>query len=262
MTRRLREVRTRCPVGPAPRTVTVVTVEPGASPQPVFCLTELEILQDLDVQEMANIAARAPMRALERGSLVWSPADGREVLYIVKSGRIRLVRTGADGRTLTLAVLGTGSLFGQMRLLGQDMRSTSAEAVDDVVLCQMSESDVRALLLSDVRVAARITEGLGRRLADLEQRLADAVLKTAPQRVAASLANLAAAAPTPARLTGPRGREVRLTHAQLADLVGTTRETTTKVLGELQSRGVVALRRGTVVVVDLEELRRLSDEQL
>jgi CRP/FNR family transcriptional regulator, cyclic AMP receptor protein len=239
-----------------------VTSEPGATRQPVFCLNEVEILRDLDQREMESIAARAPMLVLERGSLVWSPADGREVLYIVKSGRVRLVRSTADGRTMTLAVLGPGALFGQMRLLGQDMRSSSAEAFEDVVLCQMTESDVRSLLLSDPRVAARITEGLGRRLAEVEQRLADALLKTAPQRVAATLATLAGAAPASARLTGPRGHEVRLTHAQLADLVGTTRETTTKVLGDLQARGAVALRRGKVVVLDVEGLYRISESAL
>ncbi len=245
-----------------PRTFAGVTLEPGAIRQPVFCLDEVEILRDLDQREMESIAARAAMRVLERGSLVWSPSDGREVLYIVKSGRVRLVRSAADGRTMTLAVLGPGALFGQMRVLGQDMRSSSAEAVEDVVLCQMTESDVRSLLLADPRIAARITEGLGRRLAEVEQRLADALLKTAPQRVAATLATLAGAAPSPARLTGPRGHEVRLTHAQLADLVGTTRETTTKVLGDLQARGVVALRRGTVVVLDVEALHQLSEDPL
>ncbi|MGJ7440640.1 Crp/Fnr family transcriptional regulator [Aquipuribacter sp. MA13-6] len=237
-----------------------MTPEPGAAPEPVFCLDEAEILQDLDQHEMASIAARAPMRTLERGGLVRSPTEGRQVLYIVKSGRVRLIRSAADGRTMTLAVLGPGALFGQMRILGQDMRSSSAEASEDVVLCQMSESDVRTLLLADVRVAARITEGLGRRLAEVEQRLADALLKTAPQRVAATLATLAGAAPTPIRLTGPRGREVRITHAQLADLVGTTRETTTKVLGDLQARGMIALRRGAVTVLEVDELRRLSDD--
>jgi len=234
----------------------------GGVAVPVFCLDEAEIMRDLDQREMASIAARAPMRAVERGGLIWSPVDGREVLYIVKQGRVRLVRSAPDGRTLTLAVLGPGALFGQMRVLGQDMRSSTAEAFDDVVLCQMAEPDVRSMLLSDPRIAARITEGLGRRLAEVEQRLADALLKTAPQRVAASLATLAAAAPATARLTGPRGQEVRLTHAQLADLVGTTRETTTKVLGDLQARGVVALRRGRVVVLDLDALRRHSEAAL
>jgi len=240
--------------------VSGVTVEPGTTPPPVFCLDEVEILRDLNQREMEAIAARAPMRAMQRGSLVWSPADGREVLYIVKSGRVRLLRSTADGRTMTLAVLGPGALFGQMRLLGQDMRSSSAEAYEDVVLCQMSEADVRSLLLADPRVAARITEGLGRRLAEVEQRLADALLKTAPQRVCATLATLAAAAPTGPRLAGHRGHEVRLTHAQLADLVGTTRETTTKVLGDLQARGLVLLRRGKVVVLDVPGLHTLGDD--
>ena len=245
-----------------PRTFGVVTREPGATGQPVFCLNEVEILRDLDRHEMESIAARAAMRVLQRGSLVWSPSDGREVLYIVKSGRVRLVRSAADGRTMTLAVLGPGALFGQMRLLGQDMRSSSAEAFEDVVLCQMTESDVRSMLLSDPRIAARITEGLGRRLAEVEQRLADALLKTAPQRVAATLATLAAVGPGTTWLTGPRGTEVRLTHAQLADLVGTTRETTTKVLGDLQDRGIVALRRGRVVVLDVAGLALLSEAPL
>lgn len=227
--------------------------------EPVFCLSEVEILRDLDDAERARIADRAPMRALERGSRIWSPADGRQVLNIVKAGRVGLVRSAPGGRSATLAVLGPGAIFGQMPLLGQDMRSTTAEALDDVVLCQMSEADVRSLLLGDPRVAARVTEGLGRRLAELEERLADALLKTAPQRVASTVAALALSAPAPARFPGPRGREVRLTHAQLADLVGTTRETTTKVLGDLQDLGVVALRRGRVVVLDATRLHELAD---
>jgi len=235
-----------------------VSVGRGSAAVPVFCLDEVEIMRDLDRQEIADIAARAPMRTVERGGLIWSPTDGREVLYIVKQGRVGLVHSTPDGRTITVAVLGPGALFGQMRLLGQDMRSSTAEALDDLVLCQMSETDVRSMLLADPRIAARITEGLGRRLADVEQRLADALLRTAPERVASVLAALALGAPTPVRLAGPRGREVRLTHAQLADLVGTTRETVTRVLGELQARGVVALRRGMVVVLDVEALRGSS----
>lgn len=241
-----------------PRTVGGVTSDPGPR-QPVFCLDEVEIFRDLDPREMEVIAARAAMRAAGRGSLVWAPGNGRVTLFIVKAGRVRLFRSTADGRTMTLAVLGPGALFGQMPLLGQDMGSSSAEAFDDVVLCEMSEGDVRSMLLADPRIAARITEGLSRRLAEVEQRLADALLKTAPQRVAATLVTLAGAAPSSPWLAGPRGQEVRLTHAQLADLVGTTRETTTKVLGDLQAKGVVALRRGKVVVLDARRLHEMSE---
>ena len=104
----------------------------------------------------------------------------------------------------------------------------------------MSRTDVDRLLLSDPRIAARIAEILGRRVAELETRLSDTVLKSAPDRIAGSLA----------RLADRDGASVRLTHEQLADLVGTTRETVTKVLGDLASRGLVQQKRGRIVVTN------------
>ncbi len=228
--------------------------EPRGSARPVFCLSEAEIFQDLSPDEMSGIAARAPMRTIPPGTVVWPPRESRKTLFIVKAGQIRLYRLSPEGRRLTLAVLGPGALFGEMDLVGQRMGDGVAEAVDASVLCLMSEDDVRSMLLADRRIVTRIIEGLGRRLADVEQRLADSVFKTAPQRVAAVLCRLAAAAPADTGLFARRGAEIRLTHEQLSDLVGTTRETTTKLLGELRDAGLVRLRRGAVVVLDRARL--------
>jgi CRP/FNR family cyclic AMP-dependent transcriptional regulator len=83
------------------------------------------------------------------------------------------------------------------------------------------------------------------------------VLKSAPQRVAVVLCRLASTAPS--GMFGQRPGEIRLTHEQLADLVGITRETTTKLLGELRDAGLVQLRRGGIVVLDHAELRATAD---
>ncbi len=226
---------------------------------PVFCLSEVEIFQDLSRQEMADLAARAPMRTVPARTLVWSPHQPQKVLFIVKAGQVRLYRVSPEGRRLTVAVLGPGALFGEMDLVGQRMGEGFAEAIEPTVLCLMSEQDVRNMLLADPRIATRIITGLGRRLADVEQRLADSVLKSAPQRVAAVLCRLASTAPASTGLFGRRPGEIRLTHEQLADLVGTTRETTTKLLGELRDAGLVQLRRGRIVVLDHAELRAAAD---
>lgn len=225
---------------------------------PVFCLSEVEIFADLSAQEMADLAAAAPMRTVQAGTLLWSPHEPHAVLFIVKAGSVCLYRLSPEGRRLTLAVLGPGALFGEMDLMGQRMGDGFAEALEPSVLCLMSEHDVRGMLLADSRIAGRIISGLGRRLAEVEQRLADAVLKPVPQRLAAVLCQLVEAAPQ-AGLLSPRGAEVRLTHEQLADLVGTTRVTTTKLLGDLRDAGVVRLRRGSVVVLDRERLRTAAD---
>jgi CRP/FNR family cyclic AMP-dependent transcriptional regulator len=227
--------------------------------EPVFCLAESELFRDLGGEEMASIAARAGMQAVDAGTVVWSPAAPQPVLFIVKAGRVSLYRLAAGGRRLTLAILGPGGVFGQMPLVGQRMGQGYAETLEPSVLCLMSEQDVREMLLTDPRIAGRITEGLGRRLAEVEQRLADTVLKSAPQRVAAVLLRLSSA-PAPPGLLRARPAEVRLTHEQLAELVGTTRETTSKVLGDLKDAGAVRLRRGGVVVLDRDRLQAAADD--
>jgi CRP/FNR family cyclic AMP-dependent transcriptional regulator len=229
-----------------------------SSSVPVFCLSEVEVFQDLSPQEMADLAAHAPMRTAAAGTLLWSPHEPQKVLFIVKAGSVRIYRLSPEGRRLTLAVLGPGAIFGEMELLGQRMGEGFAEALEPSVLCLMSEEDVRSMLLADPRIASRIITGLGRRLVEVEQRLADTVLKTAPQRVAAVLCRLATAAPEPG-LFAPRGLHIRLTHEQLAELVGTTRETATKLLGELRATGLVRLHRGGIVVLDLDRLHAVAE---
>lgn len=211
-------------------------------------LSEMELFADLATEDLDRIAMAAPMRQVARGSLVYGPVGGSDVLFILKRGRVRLFRSTADGRTLTTAIVTPGQLFGQMPLLGQRMGDSMAEMLDAGVVCQLNSDDVQRLLLADPRVAARIAAALGQRIAELEQRLSDTALKSVPERVAAALVTLAGDPPT----------TIRLTHEQLADLVGTTRETSTKVLGEFRDRRLIALRRGRIDLIDVIRLRSIA----
>jgi CRP-like cAMP-binding protein len=175
-----------------------------------------------------------------------------ETLFILKRGRIRIFRVSEDGRALTTAIIEPGTIFGEMVAVGQQMHGSFAEAMDEVVVCVMGRPDVRRLLLGDPRIAARIAETMGRRLGELEQRLSDAVFKSVPERVAGTVATLAEGR---SRL---RGGQVRITHEQLAALAGTSRETTTKVLGDLAGQGLIALGRGRITVLDPDGLRAIG----
>jgi CRP/FNR family transcriptional regulator, cyclic AMP receptor protein len=218
-------------------------------PEHLWTLRELDLFADLTDAEVDAIGAAAPMRATTAGELLVSPDRPAQLLFIVKSGRVRLYHLGRDGRRLTTAIVRPGELFGEMVPLGQHVDGGYAEALEDGILCVMTGADVQRLLLSDARIAARIAEALGARVAQLERRLADVVLRPVPARIASALAAMA-----------PGGRTVvRLTHEQLAELVGTTRETTTKVLTELKELGLIALRRGRIMVLDGPALRRLAE---
>lgn len=213
-------------------------------PRPAFVLRDVELFQDLSDEEVAGIGAAAPMRQVPAGEVLFSPVSPSEVLFILRAGRVRLYTIGPEGKTLTTALVEAGDVFGEMVPLGQSLAGTFAETLEPSTVCVMTRDDVDRLLLADPRIAGRIAVLLGRRVAELESRLADTVLKSAPDRIASTLA----------RMADHDGATIRLTHEQLADLVGTTRETVTKVLGELATRGLVRLRRGQIVVISANGL--------
>ena len=224
------------------------------NPERIWCMSEVDIFADLDDAEMDALSAAAPMAAFSAGELIYSPHQPLEKLFILKGGRVRIFRVSPDGRALTTAIVTPGTIFGEMVIIGQQMHDSFAEALDDVAVCVMSPRDVQTLLLGDARIAARISETLGRRLAQVEQRLSDAIFKSVPQRIAGTLSVLAGN-----RVLG-RGLQVQLTHEQLAALAGTSRETTTKVLGELADQGLISLGRGRITILDPDGLAALGGD--
>jgi len=226
----------------------------GRGGDDLWCMSEVDIFADLNDEEIAAIGAAAPMRQFSAGELLYSPPQPMETLFILKQGRVRIFRVSADGRALTTAIVTPGTIFGEMLLLGQQMHDNFAEALDKVTVCVMSRSDVQRFLLSDARIAARISEILGNRVSQLERRLSDTVFKSVPQRIATTLCLLA---DEEQRRPLGRGLQVSLTHEQVAALAGTSRETTTKILNEFAEQGLLRLGRGKFTILDLV---RLSEE--
>jgi CRP/FNR family cyclic AMP-dependent transcriptional regulator len=243
------------PWAPGRREEDVDIERAAADPDRIWCMAEVDIFCDLDEREMDILSAAAPMKTYPAGALVYSPHQPVETLFILKKGRIRIFRVSPDGRALTTAIIEPGTIFGEMIIVGLRMHDSFAEALDDVVVCVMTRADVQRLLLGDARIAARISETLGRRLGELEQRLADAIFKTVPERIASTLLTLASTHTS--RPLG-RGIQVKLTHEQLAALAGTSRETATKILGEFADQGLLSLGRGRITILDTTTMRRIS----
>lgn len=215
-----------------------------------YRIAEVDLFRDLSRKEMAALGARAPLRSVRPGQIVYSPASPVAVLFIVKRGRVRVYRVAEDGRTVTNAVLEPGVVFGEMESLGLRMRTNWAEALEPSELCLMSKADVRELLFTDPRIAVRIAESLSTRIDELEQRLTDLSCKTLDERLASMVCSLALRQPD---------QPIKLTHQQLASLVGASRERTTTALREFAVGDLIAIRRGKLVVKDLDGLRRRAE---
>lgn len=209
-------------------------------------LADFPVLRDIGPAEQRRLVAAGVMRRFGRREVVFHEGDPGDSLHLVLSGRLAVRITTPLGDTATLSLLGAGSVFGELALLDPDSRRTATvEALE-----QTSTLALRRAVLFDLRERdPGIDRFLALTLAGYVRRLSamvlDALYLPVGQRVTRRLADLA-------DLYGdPTGRaEIVLTQDDVASLAGTTRATANRVLRALESRGVVRLARGRIIVPD------------
>lgn len=214
-------------------------------------LSELAVFQDLSPREMQELNRITTMSTVQRGRVFYRPEEPGEVMFILKEGRVQLYRISPEGKKLVITTLGPHTLFGEMALLGTKMHNTFAEAIDDCLICVMSRTDLERLILNKPQVALRILEITGKRLRDAEERLENMAFKGIPARLASLLLRLSAEQES-ADISG-------LTHQDLAESVGTYRETATQVLNDLKAQGLIEIGRKRISIVDVDGLTEVAE---
>jgi len=214
-------------------------------------LREVDIFQDLTDSEIQEISAMTRMCLYSSNHIFYMPDDPGEILFILKQGRVQLYRISPDGRKLVFTTLQSGAIFGHMGMIGQRMHNTFAEAVGDCKICIMSRQDLEELLLAKPVVALRILDAVGNRLIETEQRFEDIAFRRMPARIARLILHLLESQGGGHMLKG-------FTHQQLADMLGTYRETTTQTLNDFKNDGVIRLGRKSIEVVDLDQLEAVA----
>ncbi len=214
-------------------------------------LKTVDIFQDLTDQELEAVESSVTTIPCATGKIFYAPEDTGEALFILKEGRVQLYRISPDGRKIVTNTLGPGTIFGEMSLIGQGMYDSFAEATEECAVCKMDRADLEELLLEKPRVALRIFEVIGRRLLEVETRLEDMAFKTVAGRLASLLL----------RLTREQGTTIRgLTHQNLADDIGTHRETTTQTLSRFKADGLLETGRKRIEILDPDGLQRIANE--
>jgi len=193
---------------------------------------------------------------LNRGETVFLEGDPGDSLYIILKGKVKLGRSSADGRESLLTVLGPGEMFGELSLFDPGPRLSSATAVNDTELVSLGHQGLTTFLGDHPEVPMQMLAGLAHRLRRTNEDLSDMVFTDVPGRVAKALLDLAA------RFGSRVETGIQVTHdltqEELAQLVGASRETVNKALADFAGRGWIVLGAKSVILVDLERLRRRS----
>ncbi len=214
-------------------------------------LQDTELFRDLSPRDMAKLERVTTLTNVPRGRVFYRPEDPGERLFLLRQGRVQLYRISPEGKKLIIATLGPGALFGEMALLGQQMHNAFAEAMEDCSIMVMSRTDLERLIMNDATIGRRILALTHKRLSEAEARLEDMAFKSIPARLASLLLRLAA--------EQDGVNIIGLTHQDLAETIGTYRETATQVLNDLKSDGLIEIGRKRITIRDAERLRRLAE---
>jgi CRP-like cAMP-binding protein len=216
---------------------------------------EWRLLQDVPAEDVRLLLAIARRRRFDRGEVVYHQDDPADSLHLISAGRF-LIRVATQlGDTLTLALFGTGEIFGEMALVGAEARrSATVEALEPSETFAVYQTDFERLRQQHPSIDRVLIALLAGEVRALNERLLEAFYVPAEKRILRRLADLAAVFGANPR----QPTELPLTQEDLATFAGTSRATVNQVLREEQKRGTVELRRGRTVIVDLEALQKRS----
>ncbi len=213
-------------------------------------LSTIDIFRDLELEILQWLEAHTTMVTARRGQHVYMPGETSEALFLLKTGRVRIYRLTADGKKLVLSTLAPHTFFGDMPLAGQRMYGTFAEAVEDSFICVLGRADLERLIQTRPQVAIRLLDIVGGRLLEAESVIEDFAFKGVPARLATLLLRLSA---------GADDRELTdYTHQDLADMVGTYRETATQALDGFKRGGLVELGRKRIRILNRDGLAAIA----
>jgi CRP/FNR family cyclic AMP-dependent transcriptional regulator len=220
---------------------------------PVELLRSVPLFAGLEQDELASFSLVAVPRSFPAATRVFHEGDRSDACYIVRSGSFRVTREHSDGRAITLATLGPGDIFGELAMLDGEVRSASVEALSDGELLALPAGEVRALLARHPDITVKLVAALVRRLRAANERISRQSFQTVPSRVAGVLSQLVA---EEAPQAGQGGEvTIRMNQADLAQLAGTSRESVSRFLADLERAHVVQPGRGKVTVLAPAKLR-------
>ena len=221
--------------------------------KPALSLRNDAFFRTMSANLLMRIERYAFYRDYEMRQIIYFPDDVCDHVYWVCTGRVKITRALGDGRELTFRHLLPGDIFGEECLLNRSARGAYAEAMAPTVLCLMRADDFRRTVREEAEVSLKVTQRLVARVIDTEDVLAHTVFKPVRSRVAAGLLRLYKRTPK-----SENGR-LYVTHQEIANLIGSTRETTTAVLHDLREEGMVSMANRRLTVLDPAALEQEAE---
>jgi len=209
-------------------------------------LRQVSIFRGLPAEELSELGVRLRPRAAQAGTVIVSQQEPGDALFLIASGKVKVVLYGETGREIILSMLRTGDFFGEMSLLDEQPRSANVVAIEETELLTLDRDAFRNHLLSRPATSLAVLAELSLRLRHADEVIGNLALLDVYARVARAIRELARAQGEP--IEGGILIRERPTQQEMAGLIGTSRETVNRALSDFTRRGLLEMNGKQLLV--------------
>jgi len=195
-------------------------------------------------EQLRMIATMVTRRSAPRSNTIMAGGDPTDSLYIVLSGRLKVMMSDSDGKEVILAILGPGEYFGEMGLIDDEPRSASVVTLEPCELLSIAKRDFRKCLADNFEMSMAVMRGLVRRLREADRKIGSLALLDVYGRVSRLLLDMAET------VNGEKIVTKRLPKQDIAKMIGASREMVSRVMKDLQVGGYIEIRGSNIVLRD------------
>ena len=195
-------------------------------------------------EQLRMVATMVARRSATRATTIMAGGDAIDSLYIVLSGRLKVMMSDSDGKEVILSILGPGEFFGEMGLIDDEPRSASVVTLEPCELLSIAKRDFRKCLAENFEMAMAVMRGLVRRLREADRKIGSLALLDVYGRVSRLLLDMAEV------VNGEKIVTKRLPKQDIAKMIGASREMVSRVMKDLQVGGYIEMRGSNIVLRD------------
>ena len=212
----------------------------------------LELLNGMSQQALHRFNAMVRTTKRRRGEWIFVLGDSADSIYLLQQGRMKITAFSEDGHEVLHEIVGPGEVFGDTSTILGIPRTTSAQALETSLLCEIRRKDFETLLSMYPELSFQLLKSVGLRLKKAEAQLVNVICNDVSRRVREALFDLMM------KESGSgtdQPLKINITQQDLANLIGASRQKTSQALKELEDLNVLRLMYRSILVIAPHQLR-------
>ncbi|RIX52068.1 Crp/Fnr family transcriptional regulator [Paenibacillus nanensis] len=203
-------------------------------------LSRIKLFDGLELEQLQKLEPVTPLNIIRKNRMIAFPGELQKRLFLIKSGVVRLYRISSTGKELTVDLLGSGHIFGEVGSFTTGTEHLYAETKEDSVICTLDKDQFEAIVMRHPELGLKFIEMVSSRLKEMEEMLEMLAYGSIRQRLLYLLHKLAQKFGRALESDGDWLQlEISMTHQELASMAGSIRETVTEQLNQFVSEGLV-----------------------